>query len=327
VSALEALGQITPDTPVVLELSSFQLVGLGEAQLSPAYACVTNLSPDHLNYHGSMEEYARAKQQIFLHQTAQGVLVLHEDLLAPSPEATAQGWQAAADTAPGRCLTMGARPGSQADCHISPEGQVMFGGEPVLHVDEIRLAGAHNRDNVLAAVALARSFGISPASIRAAVQEFGGVVHRLEVVRTLGGVQYVNDTTATNPVAAQAALRSFDASLVLLAGGADKRLALDELAYDIAQRVRVLVLLAGSATAALHEAVRHHDAAGRLTVLGPYDDFAAAIRAARENAAPGEVVLLSPGCASFGMFHNEFHRGDEFRRLVNELETMDGIPG
>jgi UDP-N-acetylmuramoylalanine--D-glutamate ligase len=328
VSALEALDQIGPTTPVVLELSSFQLVGLGAAGLSPRYACVTNLSPDHLNYHGSMAAYARAKQQIFLHQSPQGVALLQAELLA-QPD-----WQAAAAACAGRVQTFHAEPGAQpgaqpdaqqpADYQISAAGQLIYQDTPLLDVAAIQLVGRHNQANVLAAVALAHSFGCAAEPIRAAVRDFRGVEHRLERVRTLDAVQYVNDTTATNPAAAQAALHSFAAPLVLLAGGADKQLPLEALAASIVQRVRVLVLLAGSATPRLHQAVLAAQAAGahELLVLGPYDDFAAAIRAARAAARAGEVVLLSPGCASFGMFHNEFHRGDEFRRIVqHELEA------
>jgi UDP-N-acetylmuramoylalanine--D-glutamate ligase len=135
-------------------------------------------------------------------------------------------------------------------------------------------------------------------------------------------VRYINDTTATNPAAAQAALSSFDAPLVLLAGGADKGLDMADFARSIARRARALILLAGSASETLHRLVRQHTAhmgaAQPPFIAGPYADFAEAVRAAREQARPGDVVLLSPGCASFGMFENEFHRGEEFRRIVQQ---------
>jgi UDP-N-acetylmuramoylalanine--D-glutamate ligase len=168
---------------------------------------------------------------------------------------------------------------------------------------------------VLAALALARCFDIDSSLLRNTMRDFQGVEHRLETVRILDGVRYVNDTTATNPAAAVAALESFDSPLVLLAGGADKNLALEAFAQRIAQRARVLVLLTGSATERLQQAVLAQGRAD-LAILGPYDNFAAAIRAAQQAATTGDIVLLSPGCASFGMFRNEFHRGDEFRRIV-----------
>ncbi len=335
ISALEALDRITPTTPVVLELSSFQLVALGAAHLSPAYACVTNLSPDHLNYHGSMEDYAHAKQQIFLHQPDTGVLILNEDLLPQQASGgrAAYDWADVVRAVRGRVRTFGARPGSTAHCRVTAHGQIELCGEHLLDRADISLPGTHNLENVLAAAALARSFGISPEHIRAAVRDFGGVEHRLELVRSLDGVRYINDTTATNPTAACTALESLDAPVVLLAGGSDKGLPFDTFAQRIVQRARVLILLSGSATEKLRQAVREYmqmknqrqraeHSLPRPPILGPYDDFAAAIRTARELAAPGDVVLLSPGCASFGMFRNEFHRGEEFRRIVqDELES------
>lgn len=326
VSALEALEQVTPHTPVVLELSSFQLVGLGEAGLSPPYACVTNFSPDHLNYHGTLEEYRHAKQQIFLHQAAGGVLVIQHELLEQAGQgddgAQRFAWGGVVLPPASRLIPFSAQPGSTADCRPNEQGQVLCRGEYLLDVQDIQLAGAHNRENVLAAAALAHSFGISAAHIRAAVRGFGGVEHRLELVRTLDGVPYINDTTATNPAAAQAALSSFDTPLVLLAGGADKGLDMADFARSIARRVKVLILLAGSASDTLHRQVQQHmahmDAAQQPVIAGPYADFAEAVHAARAHARPGDVVLLSPGCASFGMFDNEFHRGEEFRRIVRQ---------
>lgn len=323
VSALEALTQITPTTPVVLELSSFQLVGLGEAGLSPAYACVTNLSPDHLNYHGSLAAYAAAKQQIFLHQPAPAVVVLNAELVQPASRAeqAVPGWSAPAHAPAHTLRTFSSEPGSQAYCRVA-QGQVYCGEEYILDVADIQLPGQHNQANVLAAVALARGFGVTPEHIRTAVQHFRGVEHRLELVRVLDGVSYINDTTATNPTAAEAALSSFDAPIVLLAGGADKQLTFDTFAQRIVERTKAVVFLAGSATETLQQAVLQHfarqGAAGTPCIGDVYDDFAAAIRAARRLAAPGNVVLLSPGCASFGMFRNEFHRGDEFRRIVRD---------
>lgn len=332
VSALEALDQITPQTPVVLELSSFQLVGLGAAGLSPQYACITNISPDHLNYHGSFDEYVRAKQHIFMHQPTGGVVVLNQDLLEPAGAgAQAEGAACMQHAVPSASIlrTFSTHPESTADCRITSQGGVTFCGEHMFDVVDIQLPGAHNRANVLAATALARSFGTRPDTIRAAIRSFHGVEHRLELVDELDNVRYVNDTTATNPAAAQAALASFDAPIVLLAGGADKDLEFGALAQAIVQRVKALVLLAGSATAQLERAVKqaaaHTHGPPSTFIFGPYDDFAAAIRAAQSLAVPGDVVLLSPGCASFGMFQNEFHRGEEFRRIVRQdLSAVHG---
>lgn len=324
VSALASLARIEPTTPVVLELSSFQLVGLGAAKLSPAYACITNLAPDHLNYHGSMDEYAAAKAQIFAHQASDGIVVLNLD---QQHDPYVAGWLASIDKQ--RLRTVSLQPGSGADCRLTADGRIEFRGEQLFVRSDLRLPGQHNLANALAAAALARSFGVTPAAIRAAVRTFGGVEHRLETVRALGGVRYINDTAATNPTATRAALAALDAPLVLLAGGADKGLPFDELAPAIVRRVKAVVLLAGSATgrlqAALEQALQQTPRPaelGALPLIGPFDDFAAAIAAAAGLAQPGDVVILSPGCASFGMFRNEFHRGEEFRRLVAELPAQ-----
>ena len=165
--------------------------------------------------------------------------------------------------------------------------------------------------------ALARAYGVQGKAIRAALQEFAGVEHRLELVRELEGVRYVNDTTATNPAAALAALEAITTPIVLIAGGADKELEFTALGRAIAHRAKALVLLEGSATAPLRAAVEANGPAPAS--VGPYGDFAEAIGVARGLAEPGDTVLLSPGCASFGMFKNEFHRGEEFRRLVGKL--------
>ncbi|HEX5692050.1 MAG TPA: UDP-N-acetylmuramoyl-L-alanine--D-glutamate ligase, partial [Roseiflexaceae bacterium] len=301
------------------------LEGLGEAQLSPHYACVTNLSPDHLNRYGSMAEYAEAKKQIMLWQGADGVVVLNAD------DAEVAGW---AIQAPGSVVWFGERRMRRADRGAFVENNALWwSAEPgheerICAVDDIRLPGRHNVLNVAAAAALARSFGVDAEHIRAAIHAFGGVPDRLELVRELDGVRYINDTTATAPEAAIAALHSFNAPIVLICGGADKDLPFEALAGAIAERAKAAVVLDGTATPKLLRALQTTDTRGTTTdstipssIVGPFDDFAQAIATARSLAEPGDVVLLSPGCASFGMFRNEFHRGEEFRRIVSELSV------
>ncbi len=311
VSALAALNEMSTDTPVVLELSSFQLERLGATGLSPAYACVTNFSADHLDYHGSMEAYATAKQHIVRHQHAHDVVVLNRTLERSWFQAA--GAQVRTFSAERTTMQMA------SDCCVTPQGSVVCCGEYLFDVADIPLRGKHNLENVLAAAALAHSFGIGAADIRAAVCNFGGVEHRMELVRTLDGVAYINDTTATNPAATIAALQALHEPLILIAGGANKQLDFADLSEHIARRVQTLVLLAGSATEQIERGVRAAMQPGTPGILGPYEHFTDAIAAAREAATVGTVVLLSPGCASFGMFRNEFHRGEEFRRIVMAL--------
>lgn len=354
VSALEALATITAQTPVVLELSSFQLERLGAAGLSPRYSLVTNLSADHLNWHGSFEAYAAAKRQIYWHQGPADVIALNgaDDGTAEYlPLWDVQGERAGRG---GRAIWVGAgahwsrarsrypQPAVRVvDTRVEHRhGRVLwsdargifgeatpFQGEELFAREDVGLPGAHNLYNAMLAAALARAYGVDAQAIRAAVRGFGGVEHRLEPVRELDGVHYVNDTTATNPAAALAALAAVETPIVLIAGGADKELDFRALGRAIAGRVKALVLLEGSATARLIAAVGEGYAPlvgtrEPLSVSGPHADFAAAIEAARAQAAPGDTVLLSPGCASFGMFRNEFHRGEAFRQIVGELTPL-----
>lgn len=328
VSALGMLPRITATTPVVLELSSWQLEGLGEARVSPLFACATNISPDHLNRYQGMNDYIAAKRHIVQWQTRDGVAVLNRD----DPALVAWAEQTAGAVIWFGAGRLGMVEGQRCGVFFDDVGLWWLDqvhAEKLCDVQDIPLLGRHNVSNVAAAAALARGFGVSFGAIRRAVRSFGGVEHRLEVVRTLGDVCYVNDTTATAPAAAMAALHCFESPIVLIAGGADKGLPFDEVALVVAQRVKRLVLLAGTATMAfatqVRSAIAQLRAAGRVPVLaddaffGPFEDFEQAILMARSLADSGDVVLLSPGCASFGMFLNEFHRGEEFRRIVGAL--------
>ncbi len=326
ISALEQLPKIGPQTPVVLELSSWQLEGLGEARLSPQYGCFLNLSSDHLDRYGSMEEYAEAKAHVFLHQQPDDVVVLN----AADPVVRAMAQRAA-----GRqvwfCSTMDGAGQEQSVLDEAAFTMLWRADELVWRQDgateticekrDVRLLGEHNRGNVAAAAALAKSFGVGTEHIRNAIQNFAGVPDRMEDVRTVDGVRYINDTTATAPAAAIAALQSLDLPAIVIAGGADKQLAFEQLATILATRAKAVVLLQGTATPKLQAALE--TATQSLStppiVVGPFDALAPAVEAARRLAVSGEVVLLSPGCASFGMFKNEFDRGEQFRRLVGAL--------
>jgi UDP-N-acetylmuramoylalanine--D-glutamate ligase len=310
VSALEALPQITPTTPVVLELSSFQLERLGQVHLSPRYALITNLSADHINWHGSMAAYAAAKWQIVAHQDSTGVAVLPYALAG-----SAAGIWHDQPLAGERICFSATEPA--ADAWIDAAGVLRLGERPLLNADEITLPGQHNRANVLGAAALATKFGVDATALQQAVRAFPGVEHRLELVREINGVRYVNDATATNPAATLVALAAFDAPLVLIAGGADKVLDFSVLGPAIRERVAALVLLEGTATAHLLAAVQADTATP--PIYGPFSEFTQAVQTAQAVAPSGSIVLLSPGCASFGMFRNEFHRGEAFRQIVQGL--------
>jgi len=185
------------------------------------------------------------------------------------------------------------------------------GVRKIVESARVRLAGKHNRYNILAAVCAASAEGVTPEGIAQAIESFRGLEHRLELVGERNGISFYNDSAATNPAAAQAAIRSFSCPVTLIAGGSDKELTLKGFIDDIKDRVTRLVLLDGSGTRRLQE---------EAGIESPvFTDFEAAVRHAFETTALGGVVLLSPGFASFGMFENEFHRGGEFKRIVREI--------
>jgi UDP-N-acetylmuramoylalanine--D-glutamate ligase len=284
VSALEQIERIGPQTDVVLELSSFQLEGLEVIETSPRAALMTNLMPDHLNRYPTMAAYLDAKKQIYRYQGTDGILALNrDDEILQGIASEAPGyvvWYAADDDVPG--------------------------------ASGARLRGRHNRSNMAGAAVLAAALGVQRPVIERAVREFPGVPYRQELIRELDGVQYVNDTAATTPDATVAALEVMERPVVLIAGGADKALEFERFAASVRrldQKIKGVVLLEGSATAKMAPAFGEKG-------MGPFGEFRAAVEWAREVAKPGDVVLLSPGCASFGMFRNEFDRGDQFNEIV-----------
>ncbi len=286
-SALETLPRIERDSWVVLELSSWQLEGLIPLQRSPHVAVITNIMPDHLDRYASYAEYAQSKGLILRWQRPEDYAVLN----GVSPPVRALG-----EAAAGHVVWF--------DPAAAPAGW-----------DAARLYGAHNRANVAAATAAARTLGIPAAVIDRAVAAFPGVPHRLETIREFEGVRYINDTAATMPDAMLAALAAMDRPTVLIAGGSDKGLDFSGVCAAVqgpGSEVEAVVLLAGNATPKIAAACGEK-------VIGEPGDLAAALGTARKVAAPGSAVLLSPGCASFGMFANEFDRGDQFRALVQGL--------
>ncbi len=311
VSALERLPGIAAHTPVVLELSSWQLEGLAEYRLSPQVAVVTNLSPDHLNRYGSMADYAEAKRGIIRWQGATDRAILNRD--------DGQVW-AFRDTTAARVLPFGQ--GDAGGEGAWQDGDLLRwrlgGAEHVTPRATLRLPGAHNTANALAAGLAALARGAPFAAIEAGLSWFSGVRDRLEALGEIDGVRYINDTTATAPAAAAAAVAAMERPTILIVGGSEKQTDFAALAAVVAPRVKAVVTLRGDATPRLTGAFL---TAGldRSRLHGPFDDMESAVEQARSLAAAGDVVLLSPACASFGMFRNEFHRGDVFRATVARL--------
>lgn len=317
ISALATLSRITPDTPVVLELSSWQLEGLGEQKLSPRLAAFTNMSPDHLNRYRDMADYADAKRNIYRWQKPGDTVVLNAD----DPLV-----QTFAADAPGQVAWTSLEQTGLPGAYLSGDQFIWTDGEQteVYPASLLKMPGRHNQANALTAIALAKAAGCPKEAIEAGLAKFQGVADRLELVRELEGVRYYNDTTATSPAGTVVALEAFEqepGQIVLIAGGADKKLEFEPLAQAVARSARLeklkkIIFLEGTATPRLQAALAQ---AGSLDWVGPYSDFREAVQVARQAAQPGDIVLLSPGAASFGMFLHEFDRGEQFRKLVGEL--------
>lgn len=290
----------------VLELSSFQLMTMNQ---SPDIAVVTNVSPNHLDVHKSMDEYIAAKENVFAHQSSQGLAVFNYD-----NDIT----RAFAEKASGRCVYFSRR---NELCHgVYVKDNAIWSGErKVLSLEDILIPGVHNVENYMAAIAAVESM-VSDGVIRKVAQTFGGVEHRIELVRTLNGVRYYNDSIASSPTRTIAGLRSFKEKVILIAGGYDKKIPFDVLGTEIIEHVKVLVLT-GTTASKIRAAVEAvPDYAGTNPEILEFDDFRQAVLAAHNAAQPGDVVILSPACASFDKFKNFMLRGEAFKKIINELE-------
>ncbi|MCY2928443.1 MAG: Mur ligase family protein [Planctomycetota bacterium] len=286
-SLLDELERITPRHAVVLELSSFQLERTASLGKSPHVAVVTNLQPNHLDRHGTMEAYAQAKKNIFRFQKRNDVLVLNaaDDAVA--------SWAAEAH--------------GKVDW-FDPDG------EPF----ELKVAGAHNQANAQAAWAATRPFGVDRAAAARALREFLALPHRLQFVREVGGVAYVNDSKCTTPASAIVALEAFPiGAIVAIVGGYDKHVDFAALGAALAERAKTVVAL-GQVRDQVVAAIEAHRA-GRQPTVVVADSFPAAFAAARAAAAPGDTVLLSPACASYDMFSIYEFRGLAFLDIANSL--------
>lgn len=299
-----------PSDFAVVELSSFQLMTMS---LSPHIAVVTNLAPNHLDVHKSMEEYISAKKNIFLHQNRADQVVLNADNAITA---------AFAAEAPGS-VTVFSRQGQ-------PSGDAVFfrndaiwlndgGGERlILRREEILLPGDHNVENYMAAIAAVKEH-VPVNVIRSFAAKFSGVEHRIELVRTLDGVRYYNDSIASSPTRTMAGLKCFPEKVILIAGGYDKHIPFDDLGPAITEHVKRLILTGNTASKIRKAVEAAPDFAEGRPVIKEYTDFKEAVLAAHEAAESGDVVILSPACASFDQFRNFMERGNTFKHIVLEL--------
>jgi UDP-N-acetylmuramoylalanine--D-glutamate ligase len=290
----------------VLEVSSFQLETI--EHFHPWIAVVLNITPDHLDRHGSFENYAAMKTRITENQVPEDFLVLNgED--KPTQMVAAKTKAQIFWFSPRRPIKQGAFVHGESIVFVAREGAK---AEPIMPVSEIPLKGSHNVENVLAAVCAARLAGVPADKIRAAVASFKAVEHRLEFVRTVQGVEYFNDSKATNVDAAMKAVASFPRGIHLILGGKDKNSDYTLLSPLLKERVKAVYTI-GSAAEKIE---RELHGVVKMVGAGTID---VAVREASKAAVPGDVVLLAPACSSFDQFENYEHRGRTFRQIVNGL--------
>ncbi len=306
---LPAIGGMHPDDAVVAELSSFQLISMRK---SPDIAVVTNVSPNHLDVHKDMEEYINAKRNIILHQNAFGRAVLNADNgITASFEKDVRG----------ECLTFSRRHPVAHGAWMDGSGKIYFsdaaGTSFVMDASAIRIPGKHNIENYLAAICAVHGYaGVNDITFTAG--SFMGVEHRNEFIREYEGVRYYNDSIGTTPSRTiNGALSLFNEKIILIAGGSDKNIPFDTLGNAVAEKVKLLVLI-GVTADKIEKAVK---AAPGYKPGCPEIMRASSLEEAadicRQNAKKGDVVSLSPACASFDMFPNFETRGEKFKEIVN----------
>ncbi|MBO4885777.1 MAG: UDP-N-acetylmuramoyl-L-alanine--D-glutamate ligase [Clostridia bacterium] len=304
-------GEAGPDDAVVCEVSSFQLESV--AGFHPHVACITNIREDHLNRHHTMACYTAMKKRVFETQTADDYLVLHYDdaaLREAAKEAKSHViWFTGTQTPPEGAFV--------------EDGVIVFGTperhEAVCRADELKIPGLHNLENALAATAMAMVSGVSARDAAAALRSFGGVEHRMEFVRELDGVKYIDDTEGTNADSTVKAVQAMRVPTVIILGGSDKKNDFTELCGEIVKSGFIShAVLIGQTARQFEETLLRAGYPAR-NIHHAAHDFRGAIELSRALAKPGGAVLLSPACASFDMFHNCEERGDIFKDIVKGL--------
>ena len=295
---LPLVRQMAKEDVAVVELSSFQLMDMTR---SPRVAVITNLAPNHLDVHKDMDEYVEAKKNVYRHQNESGVLVVNADNAITAPLR-------------GNGITKTFSRVGQGDVCLQ-NGIICRNGEAVLSSKDILIPGVHNIENYMAAIAAVEGL-VSDDTIRHVAGTFGGVEHRIELVRIKDGVRFYNDSIASSPSRTIAGLRSFEEKVILIAGGYDKHIPYDVLGPEICAHVKKLFL--GGATGPLiRQAVEKCD--GEKPEIVDCGDFTSAVHAAAKAAQPGDVVLMSPASAAFDQFKNFMVRGQYFKKLVMEM--------
>ena len=300
-----AAWETTEESVVVAEISSFQLETIHT--FHPKVSAILNITPDHLNRHHTMQAYIEAKERIAENQTAEDVCVLNYE----DEETRAFGEKTGAQV-----LYFSSRRKLKKGVYLE-DGNIICDIDekiPVCSVDELNILGTHNHENAMAAVAMAYAYGTPMEIIRKTLKEFQGVAHRIEFVAEKNGVAYYNDSKGTNPDAAIRGIQAMNRPTVLIGGGYDKESSYDEWIQAFDGKVKKLVLL-GATREKIDQSARRLG----FNEIEMADTFEEAFAKCVECAQPGDAVLLSPACASWGMFKNYEERGDKFKELVNQL--------
>jgi len=298
-----------PEDIVVLELSSFQLMGM---EVSPDISVITNITPNHLNIHKDYEEYIDAKKNIFKYQNNEGILVINYD-----NEITTKFNK----EAKGNVIYFSGK--TKLDDGFIVDGNIIKESvagirKHILNVNDIQLRGAHNYENICTALAATKTLVDSDVAYEA-IKDFQGVEHRLELIREIDGVKWYNDSVSSSPTRTIAGLNSYQEEIVLIAGGYDKNLDYTPIAKPIVEKVKTLILL-GQTSGKIYEAVKKElEKQNKNLNIYMCDSLEDTVNKAKKYAKRGQIVLFSPASASFDMFKNYADRGEQFKNLVNNL--------
>lgn len=300
VNLFAALDHISPDDFAVVELSSFQLMKLSQ---SPDIAVITNVAPNHLDWHIDMNEYVASKQNIYAFQNEKSLLVLNAD---------DEYCASFVNEARGKIRTVSGN-NKASGAYFNADGIYSSDGDLLVADEEIRIVGRHNRYNYCEAYSAVCDF-VSPAVLRTVAREFGGVEHRIEFIREVDGVKYYNSSIDSSPSRTRACLESFKEKVIVISGGYDKNIPYAPLGELFERKVKFAVLCGATANkiASALESVGFTDYCFA-------DDFKTAVELAKSSAVSGDNVVLSPASASFDMFRNFAERGNVFKELVNQL--------
>jgi UDP-N-acetylmuramoylalanine--D-glutamate ligase len=314
-SVLDKLEEIKKDSIIVFELSSWRLSALGRSKLSPQIAIFSNIFPDHLNYYNNMDDYFADKKNIFLNQSPKDHIIINGDdekLKELLPEIKSQ------------IIEVSLNEKTSGRSVFYKDGNIYLNDGIDIRVlasqKSLGLYRSHNIYNILAAAGATFACGVKFEKIKKAILKTNMISHRMEFVDEIDGIKYYNDSAATVPQSAIAAIESFKEPVILIAGGSDKKLNFSELGKVISEKVKGVVFIKGNATEKLISEIKKNIPDRDHTRFEVMESMRKAVEFANRSADKGDVILLSPGAASFGVFANEFDRGDRFKQNVRKLK-------